>query len=99
MFATDTARVLLTAFVEIRNVNVHNGGIVNELFLSKVGKIDGFEFARGRQFHVDMDKLILLSDNAIRTALGIDQAVATKFGLQRKAHKLWSSPPSRTNGQ
>jgi hypothetical protein len=92
MFATDRARILLTTFVEIRNINVHNRGIVNDLFLSKVGKVNEFKFAKGKYFHVDMDMLKLMSDNAIETALALDQAVATKFGLQRKSHARWVAP-------
>jgi hypothetical protein len=92
MFATDRARLLLTAFVEIRNINVHNRGIVNDLFLSRIGKLDEFKFIKGKYFHVDMDMLKLMSDNAIETALALDQAVATKFGLQRKSHQRWVAP-------
>jgi len=94
MFSTDRQRALLTAFIEIRNINVHNGSIVNDLFLSKVGAIEDFNFVRGKRFHVDMDELTLLSDNAIRVALAIDRSVASKFKLQRKAHKAWDSTTS-----
>jgi hypothetical protein len=89
MFGKDRSRILLTTFVEIRNINIHNRGYINDLFLSKVGKVDGFNFAKGKYFHVDMDMLKLLSDNAIETALELDHAVATKFGLQRKSHERW----------
>jgi hypothetical protein len=92
MFATDRSRILLTTFVEIRNINVHNRGFVNDLFLSKVGKVDGLDFIKGKYFHVDMDMLKLMSDNAIETALKLDHAVAAKFGLQRKSHERWVTP-------
>jgi hypothetical protein len=89
MFSTDRARLLLTIFIEIRNINVHNRGLVNDLFLSKVGKVEGFNFLKGKYFHVDMDMLQLLSDSAIETALALDHSVTTKFGLQRKSHQRW----------
>jgi hypothetical protein len=92
MFSDEKQRALLTAFIEIRNINVHNGGIVNDLFLNKVGKVNGFDFDKGKAYHVDMDTLVLLSDNAVRTALDIDQSVAKKFKLQRKSHMLWVKP-------
>jgi hypothetical protein len=95
MFPTDQSRILLTTFIEIRNINVHNRGFVNDLFFSKVGKIDGFNFVKGKYFHVDMDTLKLLSDNAIETALKLDQAVAVKFGLQRKSHERWIATNSK----
>ena len=99
MFANDRSRELLTVFVELRNINVHSGGIVNDIFLRKVGKVDGFQFVRGKRYHVDMDGLALLTDNAMRTTLAIDQAVATKFGIRRKAHKLWIDPVSKPKDQ
>lgn len=95
MFATDRSRILLTTFVEIRNINVHNRGFVNDLFLSKVGKVDGFEFVKGKYFHVGSEMLQLMSDNAMETALKLDYAVASKFGLQRKSHVRWLAPNTK----
>jgi hypothetical protein len=65
---------------------------VNDLFLSKVGKVDGFNFLKGKYFHVSSEMLQLMSDNAMETALKLDYAVATKFGLQRKSHQRWIAP-------
>jgi len=89
MFEGARQRDLLRFFVEVRNINVHNGGIVNEVFASRVGAVDGFPYTKGRNLHVDMDALITLSDNAMRVAMHIDASVSTKFGLQRKAHRTW----------
>ncbi len=89
LFSTDRSRSLLTTFIEIRNINVHNRGFVNNIFLSKVGNVEGFTFPKGKYLHVDMDMLKLLSDSAIETALALDHAVTAKFGLQRKPHERW----------
>ncbi|MBY3194247.1 hypothetical protein [Rhizobium laguerreae] len=89
MFDTDRQRDLLRLFVEVRNINVHNGGIVNELFVNRVGKVDGFPFQTGKSFHVDLDALITLSENAMQVARRIDETVSRKFGLKRKGHQVW----------
>jgi hypothetical protein len=89
MFHDDRQRDLLRLFVEVRNINVHNGGIVNDLFTSRVGTVGGFPYTKSKTFHVDMDALITLSENAMRGALHIDSVVGAKFGLQRKAHRNW----------
>jgi hypothetical protein len=95
MFDEDRQRDLLRLFVEVRNINVHNGGIVNDLFASRVGQVEGFPYAKGKSFHVDMDALVTLSENAMRVALHIDAVVGSKFGLQRKAHNLWRKSSNR----
>jgi hypothetical protein len=89
MFHDDRQRNLLRLFVEVRNINVHNGGIVNDLFASRVGTVEGFLYTKSKAFHVDMDALVTLSENAMRVALHIDSIVGAKFGLQRKAHRNW----------
>ena len=90
MFTSDQQRTLLKVFFELRNINVHSGGIVNDLFLRRVGQVDGFQFVRGECFHVDMDELEKLAGNAIQIALEVDRSTASKFKLRRKAHDIWA---------
>jgi hypothetical protein len=89
MFEADRERQLLRLFIEARNINVHNGGVVNELFLSRAGVVDGFVYKRGQRFHVDFDSLVTLTDNAMKVAMHIDTAVAAKFRIRRKASNKW----------
>lgn len=89
MFENDRERSLLRIFVEARNINVHNGGIVNDTFLSRVGKVDGFEYTRGKRFHINFDALVMLTENAMKVAMHIDAAVARKFKIRRKADSGW----------
>lgn len=89
MFDTDRQRDLLRLFVEVRNINVHNGGIVNELFLNRVGTVDGFSYRKGKSFHVDLDALVTLSENAMQVARRIDETIGKKFGLKRRSHQVW----------
>lgn len=89
MFSDDRQRDLLRLFIEIRNINVHNGGIVNDLFVSRAGFVDGFSYSKGKRLHVDLTHLTMLSENAMRVALHIDSVVSAKFRLQRKTHKKW----------
>ncbi len=76
-------------FAEVRNINVHNGGVINDIFASRVGAVEGFAYVKGKTFHVDMDALVTLSENAMRVAMHIDATVSAKFGLLRKAHRSW----------
>lgn len=95
MFEDNCQRALLRLFVEARNINVHNGGVVNELFVSRVGKVDGFTYTKGKRFHIDLDGLVTLCENAMRVAMNIDSVVAHKFHLKRKRHSAWRKQSSR----
>lgn len=97
MFSDDSQREMLRLFVEVRNINVHNGGIVNDIFISRVGNVNGFTYAKGDSFHIDFEALVTLSENAMRVAMQIDAIVATKFRLLRKAHRSWKRPKRRSD--
>lgn len=99
MFANERQRELLRLFVEVRNINVHNSGAVNEVFASRVGQIKGYTYTIGRVFHVDFDALLALSNNAMNVALAIDSNVGSKFNLKRRSHKGWRSIASRSRRQ
>jgi hypothetical protein len=90
MFETSRERDLLRLFIEARNINVHNGGVVNDLFLSRAGTVDGFSYLRGKRFHIDFDALVTLTDNAMKVAMHIDALVAAKFRILRKADLRWN---------
>jgi hypothetical protein len=89
MFESPRERDLLRLFIEARNINVHNGGIVNDIFLSKAGSVEGFEYVRGKRFHVDYDALVALTVNAMKVAVHIDAAVSKKFRIRRKLDTNW----------
>lgn len=89
MFKDDQERKLLRLFIESRNINVHNGGIVNEVFSRRIGNVDKFPYKSGKVFHLDLDDLAMLSDNAMRVALEIDGAVGAKFSLRCRSYKDW----------
>ena len=89
MFENDAERNLLRLFIEVRNINVHNGGMINDLFANRVGTVEGFSYTVGKSFHVDMDALFALTNNAMRVALKIDASVSKKFGLKRQSHVKW----------
>jgi hypothetical protein len=91
MFNDETERSLLKLFVEARNINVHNGGVVNSIFANRVGVVDGFNYHIGKRFHVDFDDLIRMSENAMRVAMRLDREIAAKFRMQTKAHSTWSA--------
>jgi hypothetical protein len=91
LFQNNVERAFLTAFIELRNVNVHNGGIINDLFLSRVGQVEGFTFKLGARYHVDFEEFALLADNSVRVALEIDKTISKKFRLRRMKFSAWPS--------
>jgi hypothetical protein len=92
MFEDDNERKLLRFFIEIRNINVHNGSIANEIFASRVGIVEGFPYSRGKKLHIDLDQLIRLSENAMKVALHIDRAIGSKFRLKLQRYIRWHKP-------
>jgi len=88
MFGHHEERALLTIFVELRNIHTHNRGIVNQLFLNRIGAgHKRFSFELGDEYHVDFDDFIILSRNAIAVAQRLDDLLATKFKLKRSNYK------------
>jgi hypothetical protein len=88
MFTSSEQQALLTIFVELRNIHTHNRGIVNQLFLDRIGAgHKQFNFTLAKLFHVDFDNFILLSKNAIEVALHVDDALARKFKIRRSHYK------------
>ena len=83
MFADDAQRMLITILVELRNVHTHNRGIINRLFLNRVGctDYDQFTFVLGSPYHADLDAYAKLAATAIEVALTLDAALVEKFGL------------------
>lgn len=90
MFEDDRARTLMKLMNEVRNINVHNGGIVNELFESRVGSVDGFPYTAGKRFYLDFDEITILVHNAMQVVRNLDAAIASKFGLRRQLHTRWT---------
>jgi hypothetical protein len=89
MFDNDAQRRMLRFFIESRNINVHNAGVVNDLFASRVGVVEGFEYEIGQRLHIDFDELVKLSQNAMQVALRIDGEVGEKFRILRRKHDSW----------
>ena len=88
MIAADEQRALLTIFVELRNIHTHNRGVVNQLFLNRIGAgHPKFSFKMGHAYHVNFEEFVLLSRNTIEVALKLDDMLATKFKLKRARYK------------
>lgn len=90
IFPDKGSKKLLTVFIELRNIQTHNRGFVNRLFMSRVGKVDGFEFEMDKRYHVDFDTYGRLADNCANIAKNIDHAVSEKFGIRRKRYSTWN---------
>ena len=89
-FETDDVRSKMKLFIEIRNINAHNRGYPNRLFLDRIRGIHLFETPIEERVHLDAEKLILLTKACTSSVLALDLAVATKFGLRRKRYATWN---------
>lgn len=85
LFDSEEQRVKLTVLAELRNIHTHNRGIVNEIFLRRVGqpKLGSLTFRQNKTAYVGFDDFIILSRNAIDLALRLDANLAKKFGIRR----------------
>lgn len=89
LFDNQKQRELLTILVELRNIQAHNRGRINELFLKRVGDHSQthFKFIKGETYQADFDAIIALSNNAIKIAVDMDEKIANKFRLPRSEFK------------
>jgi hypothetical protein len=70
--------------IEVRNINVHSGGVVNAIFLDRVKDRRGETFVLGKRHHTDWPLYTAFTANMVRTACEFDNAIAGKFKLARK---------------
>lgn len=89
LFEDEEKRMLVTILVELRNVQTHNRGIINQLFANRIGCLtyDDFHFKVGERYHVDLDRLGKLARAAIDVAERLDVSLSKKFGLRRLRRK------------
>jgi hypothetical protein len=83
---------------ELRNIHTHNRGIVNEIFLKRVGqkKYGDFDFTLDETTRVDFEKFVILSRNAIDVAMRLDANLGKKFGVRRMAYSKRLSAKSES---
>ena len=48
-------RKLLVIFMELRRIDVHNRGYVNDVFLHRIVDDCGFKFEKNKRYHVDFE--------------------------------------------
>ena len=88
MFASDEDRSRASALVELRNLVVHNGRVVNARY---VARVPGFQGTIGTKVPVDAETL---EEAAFLTevALRIDEQAAAKWGLARDVAMPMDAP-------
>lgn len=92
LFNAERDRNLLRIFIEVRNIHAHNRGVVNKIFLDRVGNIIGdfdFKFEEGRKAHLDFDALVDFSKVCVATAYLLDANTSKKFSIERKKISTW----------
>jgi hypothetical protein len=86
---TETARDDLSLFVEIRNIHVHNRGVVNATFLTRLKGISTAKL--GKVYHVSFDEFVKLNNNLFSLAVQLDEEVSSKFSLKKKRLSAWKA--------
>jgi len=77
----------LTVAVELRNIYTHNRGLVSDITLKRLDRIEhGFEFKKGRSYHADFDQLADFANNMAAIANRLDGDLCKKFELKRRAY-------------
>lgn len=84
IFQTSDREAWVKLAIEVRNINVHNGGVVNAIFLDRVKDLRGQTFILGKRHHTDWDLYTSFTANLVRTACEFDEAITKKFKLTRK---------------
>ncbi|RMC37429.1 hypothetical protein [Paracoccus alkanivorans] len=99
MFPDDHARELTQIFVEVRNIQVHNRGVVNKIFLGRVTQHQRFQFIEGKRAHLDFDDLVDLTRVCVQTAIDLDTKICKKFGIKRKRYSTWRKNATEQNAE
>lgn len=92
LFNTEEDKGLLRIFIEVRNIQTHNRGYVNRVFLDRVEDLlpsTHFKFKEGKKAYLDFDDLTLMSRVCVATAMDLDRKMAQKFGIKRKRIETW----------
>lgn len=90
LFETENERVLAREMIELRNINVHNGGVINPLFVNKLRGQSSRTFVVGEPHHVVWDQFVTYAANMWTIMLRLDREASRKFGLKRKRFSNWT---------
>lgn len=93
-FPDEETRALMQIFIEVRNIQVHNRGIVNRVFLGRVTKHQRFQFVEGQRAHLCFEELVELTRVCVRTAIDLDMKICKKFGIKQKRYSTWRDSAS-----
>jgi hypothetical protein len=74
---------------EIRNINAHNRGYVNRLFLERTEGQTFRVFPANKRAHLDFDDLSDLTAACLSVAMRIDTEASEKFKIKRKRFSTW----------
>lgn len=84
LFADAEREAWVKLAIEVRNINVHNGGVVNAIFLDRVKDRRSEDFVLGKRHHTDWNLYTSFTANLVKTACEFDDAITKKFKLVRK---------------
>lgn len=83
LFSDNLQRDRVRFFVEVRNINAHNRGRANSLFLNRTAKFRMLACVEGEPIHLRTE-VFILSEALIRAAMNFDKLCSEKFGIKRK---------------
>jgi hypothetical protein len=89
LYTSDDTRKDVQYMIEVRNINAHNRGYANRIFMDRTKKLDRVQGAIGDKVHVDMFLLCKLSGSVLNSARHLDDQIASKFNLRRQSFSDW----------
>lgn len=84
LFPTEAHRKSLKFYNEVRNVNAHNRGYANSIFIKRVNGTLEHDFVDGDHVDVDFDDLSKLYGYILEIVEAFDRQIAKKFSIKRK---------------
>ena len=91
LYRDEKSRLDVLFVIEVRNINSHNRGYVNRLFVDRTRSLKREVPSIGKRSHIDLDLLGELSASILDSSRFLDEQIASKFRIRRKKLQTWKN--------
>ena len=102
LFSSDMQRDTLRVLVELRNLHAHNRGIVNNIFMERVGELEivkDSKFRLGGDAYLSLDQLRAVGSICMQSIQDLDAKVCKKFRIERRRILTWRNRGEGNGGR
>ncbi len=89
LYKDEQTRLNVLYIIEVRNINSHNRGYVNRIFIDRTQALGRISPSTGKRVHVDLDLLGELSGSILDSSRYLDGQITSKFKIARKKFQTW----------